>query len=474
MLVLFENPCGYAIFELLNEKKLKKVDKLFESFEDPETANNLLKLKHFRKFSGTTEALEAVAATIEGKMSKPLKKLMKKLVSEETQSTLAVAEAKLGSLIKEKFDIPCVANSSIQELMRCIRSQAECLIPGLTEKSMSVMSLGLAHGLSGYKLKYSPDKVDTMIVQAVGILDDLDKELNNFIMRLKEWNGWQFPEMAKIVTDNMALVRTVKKIGMRVNAVNCDLSDILPPEVEKELKEQAEISTGTEITDEDLVQIRDLCDQIINLSDLRANMWDYLKNRMTAIAPNLTLLVGELVGARLIAHAGSLLNLAKHPASTVQILGAEKALFRALKTKHDTPKYGLIYHAQLVGQASVKNKGKMSRMLAAKVSLAVRVDALAEEDNLEVGINAKAKLESRAKAFEEGYARKLATSGKSGSKFDKYSNKSITMTNTSTASTLPVKRKIEEVTPGEETLDTSVSEPKKKKIKKEKDIKKEE
>lgn len=84
---------------------------------------------------------------------------------------------------------------------------------------------------------------------------------------------------------------------------------------------------------------------------------------MMAMAPNLTVLVGELVGARLISHAGSLVNLAKHPASTVQILGAEKALFRALKTKKDTPKYGLIYHTQLVGQSSTKNKGKLKYIL---------------------------------------------------------------------------------------------------------------
>src|ERR1700716_4491190 len=94
-----------------------------------------------------------------------------------------------------------------------------------------------------------------------------------------------------------------------------------------------------------------------------------------AIAPNLTVLVGELVGARLIAHAGSLMSLAKQPASTIQILGAEKALFRALKTKHDTPKYGLIYHASLIGQATGKNKGKMARVLAAKAALGLRVDA---------------------------------------------------------------------------------------------------
>lgn len=101
---------------------------------------------------------------------------------------------------------------------------------------------------------------------------------------------------------------------------------------------------GTEISDSDITHIHSLCDQVISISQYRSQLAEYLRNRMTAIAPNLTVLVGELVGARLISHAGSLLNLAKHPASTIQILGAEKALFRALKTKHDTPKYGLIYH----------------------------------------------------------------------------------------------------------------------------------
>jgi nucleolar protein 58 len=128
---------------------------------------------------------------------------------------------------------------------------------------------------------------------------------------------------------------------------------------------------------------------------------------MTAIAPNLTALVGELVGARLIAHAGSLMNLSKSPASTIQILGAEKALFRALKTKHDTPKYGLIYHASLIGQATGKNKGKMARILAAKASLGLRVDALAEwdddvteEDKAALGTEARFNLERKLAAME--------------------------------------------------------------------------
>merc|ERR1711943_4954 len=138
-----------------------------------------------------------------------------------------------------------------------------------------------------------------------------------------------------------------------------------------------------EIAATDLENIGQLADQVISLSEYRAQLSEYLKSRMNAIAPNLTILVGELVGARLIAHAGSLMNLAKQPASTVQILGAEKALFRALKAKHDTPKYGLIYHASLVGQAQPKHKGKISRMLAAKASICARVDALGDKDTQE-------------------------------------------------------------------------------------------
>ena len=199
--------------------------------------------------------------------------------------------------------------------------------------------------------------------------------------------GWHFPEMGKIITDNLAYVRTVQAMGMRENASKADLSDILPEEVESAVKEAAEISMGTEISDIDLINIKHLCLQVVEIQEYREQLWSYLKNRMVAIAPNLTTLVGELVGARLISHAGSLMNLAKHPASTVQILGAEKALFKALKTKHDTPKYGLIYHAQLVGQTTTALKGKVSRMLAAKASLACRVDAFSEDttSSIEIG-----------------------------------------------------------------------------------------
>ena len=315
----------------------------------------------------------------EGKLDKGLKSFLKKsIVKKELTDQLGVIDAKLGNLIKEKLDIPCVNDNSVNELFRGIRAQMAALIAGLTEADYRSMVLGLAHSLGRYKIKFSPDKVDTMIIQAIGLLDELDKELNTYAMRVREWYGWHFPEMSRIVTENILFAKSVRKMGMRMAASKTDLSDILPEEMEVGLKEAAEISMGTEISAEDLANIQALCDQVIAISDYRNSLFDYLKNRMNAIAPNLSVMVGELVGARLISHAGSLLNLAKHPASTVQILGAEKALFRALKTKHETPKYGLLYHASLVGQAGPKLKGKMARVLAAKTALSIRVDALGE------------------------------------------------------------------------------------------------
>ncbi|KAK3557465.1 hypothetical protein QTP70_027932 [Hemibagrus guttatus] len=454
MLVLFETAAGYAIFKVLDEQKLQQVDSLWKEFETPEKANKIVKLKHFEKFQDTTEALAAATALVEGKLGKTLKKVLKKVVAKEAHEQLAITDAKLGGVIKDKLNLSCVHSPAVAELMRGIRTQMEGLITGLPPREISAMSLGLAHSLSRYKLKFSPDKVDTMIVQAISLLDDLDKELNNYIMRCREWYGWHFPELGKIVTDNLAYCKTVRKIGDRTNVAITDLSDLLPEEVEGEVKLAAEISMGTEVSEEDIFNIMHLCDQVIEISEYRTQLYDYLKNRMIAIAPNLTVMVGELVGARLISHAGSLLNLAKHPASTVQILGAEKALFRALKTRRDTPKYGLIYHASLVGQTTAKNKGKISRMLAAKTALAIRYDALGEDSNAEMAVENRAKLEARLRQLEEKGIRRISGSGKALARADKYQHKSdVKVYDPSGDSTLPTtsrKRKIEEVEEAEE------------------------
>ncbi|XWS42457.1 hypothetical protein CRYUN_Cryun16bG0015700 [Craigia yunnanensis] len=417
MLVLFETPAGFALFKVLDEGKLNKVEDLSKEFLVADSARKVVSLKAFSKFENTAEALEAATKLLESTPSKGLRKFLRAHCDGET---LGVADSKLGNAIKEKLKIDCVHNTSVMELLRGVRTQLTELISGLGAQDLAPMSLGLSHSLSRYKLKFSADKVDTMIVQAIGLLDDLDKELNTYAMRIREWYGWHFPELTKIVQDNILYAKTVKLMGDRANAANLDFSEILPEEVETELKEAAVISMGTEVNDLDLMNIKELCDQVLSLAEYRAQLYDYLKSRMNTVAPNLTALVGELVGARLIAHGGSLLNLAKQPGSTVQILGAEKALFRALKTKQSTPKYGLIYHASLVGQAAPKHKGKISRSLAAKAALAIRCDALGDDQDNSMGLENRAKLEARLRALEGKELGRSAGSAKGKANIEVY------------------------------------------------------
>ncbi|KAJ3486955.1 hypothetical protein NLJ89_g11760 [Agrocybe chaxingu] len=365
MLVLYETAMGYCLFKVTDSAKIESAD-LWEEFKTPQKASKLLKLKALHRFTSTATAVEDITAIQSGKLGKGLKQFLTDEVVEKGKGkeSLVVVDPHLGRSISKKLGInvnTVGAEGQNGDLWRGIRSQLAALLDGLDPKDLATMSLGLSHSLSRFKLKFSPDKVDTMVVQAIALLDDLDKEINIYAMRVKEWYGWHFPEMAKIIVDNVAYAKTIRLMGFRTNAATTSFASILPEDLESVLKAAAEISMGTEISDSDIAHIHALCDQVISISAYRLQLAEYLRNRMNAIAPNLTALVGELVGARLISHAGSLLSLAKHPASTVQILGAEKALFRALKTKHDTPKYGLIYHASLIGQAPPKLKGKQQK-----------------------------------------------------------------------------------------------------------------
>lgn len=393
-----------------------------EFFSESAKANKFLELVDFQPFEDTADAVAAATACIEGKVTPSLKKFLKKPLKKDS---LHVADKHLALSVKEALDgASVIHDSKTQELFRGIRANMDDLFPSdqISPQEMKAMQLGLSHSLGRYKLKFSADKVDTMVIQAVGLLDELDKEINTYAMRVKEWYGWHFPELQGLANDNALYSKLVLKCGYRNKYRLEDLSDIIEDETqEAAIKEAAEISMGTEVADIDIIHIQSLAEQVLSMTEYRAQLWEYLKNRMNAIAPNLTVLVGELVGARLISHAGSLMNLAKQPASTVQILGAEKALFRALKTKHDTPKYGLIYHASLIGQAAPKNKGKISRVLAAKASLAIRVDALSEEATPEttIGFEGRAKVEARLRQLEGGsYAPPTTNGGTKTAKYD--------------------------------------------------------
>merc|ERR1711915_300073 len=162
------------------------------------------------------------------------------------------------------------------------------------------------------------------------------------------------------------------------------------------------MSMGMDISPIDLMNIESFAKRVVALGEYRLQLATYLKDKMSNVAPNLATLIGETVAARLISKAGSLTNLAKCPASTVQILGAEKALFRALKTRGNTPKYGLIFHSSFIGRAGAKNKGRISRYLANKCSIASRIDAFSEDSTTVFGSKLKEQVEERLKFYETG------------------------------------------------------------------------
>merc|ERR1711992_270380 len=170
----------------------------------------------------------------------------------------------------------------------------------------------------------------------------------------------------------------------------------------KAVVDASKTSMGMDISQVDLMNIDMFANRVVALAEYRKELSKYLQDKMASVAPNLAALIGDTVGARLISHAGSLTNLAKYPASTVQILGAEKALFRALKTKGNTPKYGPIFHSSFIARAGAKNKGRISRYLANKCSIASRIDCFSETSTKLFGEKLKEQVEDRLKFYDSG------------------------------------------------------------------------
>lgn len=386
---------GYALFKV-TEEQFKKISCWQDLPTSESKVKKLLQLTAFKEFADAQEVLRASVKLIHGKLSSGLKSFLKEnSLTRELQSTLLVGDKKIAQEINKKLGLNCVSDDNVIELTRCVRSHLGALLGELDQEELKNMALGLSHGLGRFKIRFSSEKVDTMVIQAVGLLEDLDKEINNYAMRLKEWYGYHFPELAKVVSDTQAYTKVVKELGLKENYESVDLIDLIGEELAKEVAQAAELSMGAEITEHELEFITGLADQLFELFEYRASLEEYLINRMLVVAPNLSAVVGELIAAKLIAKAGSLIGLAKQSASTIQIMGAEKALFKALRAKKKTPKYGIIYQTKILAAANGRVKGKMSRALAAKSALCVRLDALAEEEDNTLGLQSKEYLEKR-------------------------------------------------------------------------------
>lgn len=217
--------------------------------------------------------------------------------------------------------------------------------------------------LAIYNIKKVSASEDKHLIQAINSIDEIDESISKLIERIREWYALYFPEMDTI-KNNETYIKLISQNKTKEKIIESK-PDAFPSEI---------IDIDEDINPQDLEIMNNYANSIYELQKTRKDLEDYVDKKMEDIAPNLRLLVGSSLGAKLISHAGGLKRLAMYPSSTVQIMGAEKALFRHLKSGDRPPKYGLIYQHPQVRGAKWWNRGKIARMLAGMISLAVRRD----------------------------------------------------------------------------------------------------
>ncbi|KDR23556.1 Nucleolar protein 56, partial [Zootermopsis nevadensis] len=418
LFVLFEHAAGFALFKVNEfEETGMLLPQVEASVTDLSRFNAVIKLIGFSPFKTATSALENMNSISEGVLPGDLQLFLETHLpkpKEKKKDILGVSDPKLGASINEALGIVCQHVGVVPEVIRGIRYHFHKLVKGFTSKSSATAQLGLGHSYSRAKVKFNVNRVDNMIIQSIALLDQLDKDVNTFSMRIREWYSYHFPELVKIVPENYMFAKVARFIKNRKELTE-DKLEALEEIVMDSGKAQAILdatksSMGMDISPIDLLNIEMFASRVVALADYRRQLAEYLRIKMAAVAPNLATLIGDQVGARLIAHAGSLTNLAKYPASTVQILGAEKALFRqalissfmALKTRGNTPKYGLLFHSTFIGRAGLKNKGRISRYLANKCSIASRIDCFSDQMTNVFGEKLRQQVEDRLKFYETG------------------------------------------------------------------------
>ncbi|KAK1776552.1 protein SIK1 [Copromyces sp. CBS 386.78] len=415
--LLFESAVGFSLFEVVHQADTVGLElpEVKDAMKDFDKFGKMVKLRSFNPWNSAAHGLEAINLISEGIMPDHLKNTLElnlpQTSGKKSKIVLGVVDKRLAGEISGTFPgVQCEAADTsevVAALLRGIRTHASKLLKGLQDGDINRAQLGLGHAYSRAKVKFSVHKNDNHIIQGIATLDALDKGINSGAMRVREWYGWHFPELIRIVSDNGTYAKVVIAVGNKKSLSDesiDDLANVLNQDEDKAkaIIQAAKVSMGQDISDMDLNMVKDLADNVSKMADFRRILAESLDKKMGEVAPNLQVILGTPVAARLISHAGSLTNLAKYPASTLQILGAEKALFRALKTKGATPKYGLLYQSTFIGRAGPKVKGRISRYLANKCSIASRIDNFSENPTRRFGEVMREQLEQRLEWYAKG------------------------------------------------------------------------
>jgi nucleolar protein 56 len=298
-----------------------------------------------------------------------IQKLVKKGVDQ-----FFVEDASLASEITSIYDVKAVHYEDVS-VWRRMRVESV----GFRPNQQSQRELhDIAVELSRLAIREVSKQGDQLVIQAMSSLDDVEKVQNLMASRLREWYGLHFPEASHKIENAHSLARIVAEGGHREEiSKDSSLQAILSDsQVNPELLGQ---SMGADLPNQDMIMIQGLARQYLELSEFREKLEKYLDEIMREVAPNLRGLIGPMIGARLIAIAGGLEKLARLPASTIQVLGAEQALFRALKTGAKPPKHGIIFQYTAIHSAPWWQRGKIARILAGKIAIAARIDLFSGE-----------------------------------------------------------------------------------------------
>jgi nucleolar protein 56 len=383
--------------KLVKATIVESVIGVFGFDEDNELAEKVFFTKNPQE---TAEKLREIE---EGKLIEEISSLVEKLQA-KGYTQFVFENMEMAKAAGEKLGIK-VATEESSEAGRLLRENLErfalenkfVMKPEQLRAHVHTVSIELAK----MKVKKTVERRDLLVAQAVLTVDDLDKSLNLFMSRIREWFGLHYPELDRLLDKHETYARLVVNLGTRENFTAKNLEDEgLPKAKSQTMAEVAAASMGADLGDEDLNQIQSMCKHVLELYGVRQSLENYVDSVMEEVAPNTKAIAGSLLGARLIAIAGGLMNLAKLPASTMQVLGAEKALFRSLKTKARPPKHGIIFQHPLIHDAKRWQRGKIARALAGKLTIAARVDAFSGKyaaDEL------KADLDKRVEEIKERY-----------------------------------------------------------------------
>jgi len=241
---------------------------------------------------------------------------------------------------------------------------------GYSDKQLNKLLTEIGIELTRRKIKQTVKK-DKIIIQTVNAIDELDKSINIFVARLREWYGLHFPELEQTEDKHERFVKLISNYGLRDNIPEENLGKI------------SKESMGINLSEKDEEILQEYATRLKELYKLREHMEKYTEKLMKGIAPNFSELATPILGARLIALSGGLERLAKKPSSTLQLMGAEKALFRYLRGKGRSPKFGVLFTHPRIQKVPGNKRGRIARILASKMSIAVKIDYYGSEDKSE-------------------------------------------------------------------------------------------